>query len=358
MHPLLTRGSRLALYLLVWAGLGAILAGSLARPAGVGPMPALALVVPLALVYGFVCLSSWYVCKATPIRTSRATTLLANVMGATIVASGFWLTLGHGVAWVMARLPALRGVDVLFAHNSPMLFLVVALAYLLTAAASYAVLAVEESRATEQRALEMQLLAREAELKTLRAQIAPHFLFNSLHSINALTTTDPPAARRMCLLLAEFLRASLRLGLRDRVPFGEELALTRRFFEIEQVRFGGRLATEEAIEPGLDGCAVPPLLLQPLAENAVAHGISGLVEGGTIRIEARRADAALEVAIENPYDRDRPPRARTGVGLENVRRRLATRYGGAAGLREDDQNGRFRVTVTVPWDEVPGSRHE
>ena len=140
-------------------------------------------------------------------------------------------------------------------------------------------LSVEESRAAETRALELQLLAREAELKTLRAQIDPHFLFNCLHSISALTGTDPPAARRMCLLLGEFLRTSVKLGAQDRIPFADELALAERYLEIERVRFGSRLAIERAIADGVGSCAVPALLLQPLVENAVTHGIAHLRGG-------------------------------------------------------------------------------
>jgi LytS/YehU family sensor histidine kinase len=148
----------------------------------------------------------------------------------------------------------------------------------------YLLMAFETSRQTETRGLGLEILAREAELKALRAQIDPHFLFNSLNSISALTTADPSGARRMCLLLADFFRSSVRLASRDMVPLSDEIAMVRQYLEIEKVRFGSRLETAIAMEPECESCPVPPLILQPLVENAVRHGINSLIEGGAVRI--------------------------------------------------------------------------
>jgi two-component system sensor histidine kinase AlgZ len=348
MHPIFARGYRLVLYVVVWLNVGGLMAGAIVRRGGLDLVQALAIVLPVAILYGFVCLSSWYVCRATPLRTAGWVTILANIGGATVVASMLWTVVGRTWAWAVSRFPGFAGVDEAFARETFLFFVLDALLYLLVAAGHYVILAAEESRATEQRVLEIQLLAREAELKALRAQIEPHFLFNSLNSISALATADPPGARRMCVLLGEFLRASLKLGLRERIPLAEEMALARRFFEIEQVRFGARLHFEQAIDEGIGECLVPPLLLQPLAENAVGHGIAQMLEGGTVRLDARRQDGALRIVIENPVDPDRPKRARGGVGLDNVRRRLATHYGGRATLDVEDRPDCFRVTIALP----------
>ena len=350
MNPILARGDRLVLYLGGWVVIGGLLASALARPGGLAWGRTLVILIPLSLVYGFVCLSAWYVCRATPLKTSGALTLLVNIGGAAIVASAFWLLLGQGFVRLATRVPALEKAAGLYApDNLLLLFIVGMLLYLLAAAAHYVVIALEESRAAETRALELQLLAREAELKALRAQIDPHFLFNCLHSISALTGADPPAARRMCLLLGEFLRTSVKLGAQDRIPFAEELALAERYLEIERVRFGPRLTIARAIEDGVGACAVPALLLQPLVENAVTHGVAHLVEGGTVRLEAGRANGELRVAIENRCDPDRPKRPRTGVGLQNVRKRLAAQYGNAASIETEESAGRFRVELRLPW---------
>jgi LytS/YehU family sensor histidine kinase len=114
------------------------------------------------------------------------------------------------------------------------------------------------------------------------------------------------------------------------------------------VRFGARLCYEQAVDPGVAAFPVPPLLLQPLVENAVNHGIAQILEGGTVRLQAALAGSALRIVVENPFDRDGGRIQRHGVGLDNVRKRLATQYGGRATVDVDDANGRFRVTMTLP----------
>lgn len=152
----------------------------------------------------------------------------------------------------------------------------------------------------------------------------------------------------MCVLLGDFLRSNVRLGLRELIPLGDELSLVRQFLEIEQVRFGSRLAFDVSVEDGLEACLVPPLLLQPLAENAVGHGIANLLQGGTVSVRAVCDGGVLRVAFENPVDPDRPRRPRTGVGLDNVRRRLATHFGGQAALEYSDAGTSVRVAVSLP----------
>jgi LytS/YehU family sensor histidine kinase len=235
------------------------------------------------------------------------------------------------------------------------LFVAGVVLYAQSIVAHYLALAFESARAAERRLLESQLSAREAELKALRAQLNPHFLFNSLNSISALVGSDPEAARRMCHLLGDFLRTSLALGARARVTLSEELALAERYLAVEQVRFGPRLAVERDVEPAAESCLVPPLLLQPLVENAVKHGVASRVEGGTIRIAARRRSGRLEVSVENPFDADAPPRRGHGLGLENVRRRLETLDPDSAGLTVRREDGRFLASLHLPAleDEAP-----
>jgi two-component system, LytTR family, sensor histidine kinase AlgZ len=212
----------------------------------------------------------------------------------------------------------------------------------------YLLIAVEASREAERRALEQHLMAKEAELRALRAQIDPHFMFNSLHSISALTATDPEAARQMALLLATFLRETLRLGALHRISLADEFAIIDRFLAIEQIRFGPRLRVERLADPDVSACLVPPLLLQPLVENAVVHGVSQLVDGGTITVRASRTPALLTVEIENPCDPDRARTRGVGLGLELLRRRLTTQYGFADAVHATERDGRFRVEVRLP----------
>jgi LytS/YehU family sensor histidine kinase len=181
-------------------------------------------------------------------------------------------------------------------------------------------------------------------------QINPHFLFNSLHSIAALATVDGARAREMCVRLAGFLRGSLGLGDRESIPLREELALARSYLEVEQARFGARLQVEEDIEPACEDCAVPALVLQPLIENAVKHGIAGLVEGGRIKLSARRRGADVSITVENAFDPDMPAPRNMGLGLAHVRRRLQVRYGEDAVFDAGPRGGVYRVALRFPCE--------
>jgi two-component system sensor histidine kinase AlgZ len=198
--------------------------------------------------------------------------------------------------------------------------------------------------------MQASILAREAELKALKAQVNPHFLFNSLNSISALTSSDAPRAREMCVLLGDFLRRTLGLGEKSAIPLEEELSLVRAFLAVEKIRFGARIQMEENIQHEALQIQIPPLLLQPLVENAVAHGIANLVEGGWIRLDAKYSGGNLSISLENNFDPDAPPRRRGGVGLANVRQRLFARYGESASFVASTDGSRFRVAIEMPID--------
>ena len=211
MHPILARGGRLALYLGLWAAVGALLGVLLAAQIGLGWRQAGLVALPLAFLYAFVCLSAWYVSRGMPLAATGALRIVATAVTASAISSAMWLLAARTwVDWLARRgfVPAFgatTGLYVLFAAFGVLL-------YLLALAISYLIAVVEHTRAAERQALQVQVLAREAELRMLRAQIDPHFLFNSLHSISALTGSDAASARRMCVLLADFLRESLALG--------------------------------------------------------------------------------------------------------------------------------------------------
>ena len=211
MHPILEDRRRLALYLLAWLLVGLLL--TLGLRSDSPWLTAAAFLLPLCFVYAFFGLSAWYLCRAFPIdAASRLSTLIIVQMTAAACASAIWVGLAYIWAGALdALIPGLFA-QAFFAEQRPLLFVVGTLLFWLAAAAHYLLIAFQASRDAEVRAIELTLLAREAELRALRAQIDPHFIFNSLHSISALTATDAAAARRMCLLLADFLRETLRLG--------------------------------------------------------------------------------------------------------------------------------------------------
>lgn len=353
MHPILGHWPRLALYTLAWAVAGAALA-VLAR--GAAPLrweAAFLFAVPLAVVVGWALLAPWWLCRAHPVAPGAMTDVATTHAFAALQAGAVAGVAALVWAFVLTRWgrAALTRGDLL--RLFALLAVLGAALWVFSAAVHYVALAVEASRAAERRELESRVAAREAELRALRAQLNPHFLFNSLNSINALVGADPEGARRMCERLGDFLRRTLALGSRADVALAEELELVGRYLEIEQVRFGDRLRVDRRVAPGADACRVPPLLLQPLVENAVKHGVAGTVAGGTVALAVGRTDDALRIEVENPVDPDAPAPHGAGVGLENVRRRLEAFGRPGATLAAERGEDWFRVTITLP---LAGSR--
>jgi two-component system, LytTR family, sensor histidine kinase AlgZ len=354
MHPILAHGRRLALYLVFWALFGVLLAALFSIQAGLTRWAAALIALPLSMIYGSVCLSAWYVSRSLPLARTGTIRIGTTALASAVVTSGAWLLIARGWLRVLEWLGALEDAAGRAAGMQALLFGFGVLLYLLSLAVSYLLIAFEQSKEAERRGLEVQVFAREAELRSLRAQIDPHFLFNSLHSISALTTIDPPAARRMCVLLAEFLRESLALGAEARITLGQELRLAARFLDVERVRFGDRL--QVAIDAGgADRFLVPPLLLQPIVENAVTHGIAHTVDGGTVRIAASVTPATLRITVENPCDPDRPKGTGAGVGLANVRARLRALHSDGAWASASEADGVWRVEVALPPAEAESS---
>jgi LytS/YehU family sensor histidine kinase len=151
----------------------------------------------------------------------------------------------------------------------------------------------------------------------------------------------------MCEALGEFMRLTLALAARESVPLADEMALVERYLSIERVRFGARLASDVQVAPGAETALVPPLLLQPLVENAVKHGVASRLEGGCIRIDARREAEHLVVRIENPCDAEPVARRGASVGLENVRQRLRATDSGRSQLVAGRDGEMFRVVLTL-----------
>lgn len=348
VHPLLERRGRLIAYLGLAAAFGLLLALLLDTIAPGQRKAAFAFAVPMAVLYAFQCLSAWYSVRQLPAERPGGGRLVLLLSVAALVSATLWSTAGYGWALLLDRSPAFRGLPERYRLFLPILFLIGVFLYALAVLLHLLFVVVERGRVAERRALELQVHAREAELKALKAQLDPHFLFNSLNSVSALIGSDPPAARRMCYLMAGFFRKSLGLGQKQRVPLSEELYLAETYLAIEEVRFGERLRTALVVSEGTQTLAVPPLILQPLIENAVHHGVAHLLEGGAVTISAGRRDDLLELAVDNPCDPERPASRGAGVGLANVRNRVEALYGHRARVDVEATPDRYRVRLLLP----------
>jgi two-component system, LytTR family, sensor histidine kinase AlgZ len=333
-----------AVYLLFWAGLSVVPCVLLRSTT---PLGAFTLTLASTVGFAVVTLPTWFLCRALPLRPGRTFRVLSVHGAAAAVWGVFFIATTKLLAEVLGLLPEWRRLPVEVGRSEGALFGVAALFYLLVATFHYVLSELQLRHEALERESALAVQAQRAELQALKAQVHPHFLFNSLNTVNALIGYDPPKAREACVLLAEYLRGTLRAQDHALVPLREEWALCERYLKVEALRLGERLVVDIELDAAAQECLVPSLLLQPLVENAMTHGISPVEEPRPLRIRAERRGARLALQLENGVDP--APRARDGgVGLANVRARLSAQYGKDAVLRVEKDSERFAVLLDLP----------
>jgi LytS/YehU family sensor histidine kinase len=206
-----------------------------------------------------------------------------------------------------------------------------------------------DQKENENRKAEAEKLARDAELYNLRQQLQPHFLFNSLNSINALIGFKPDQARKMIHQLSDFLRGTLKKDDQQNVTLTEELAHLQLYLDIEKVRFGHRLMTEISCDTKCQECTLPPMILQPIVENAIKFGLYDTTDSVTVSIRAEWEDNYLIIMIQNPYDPTTArPRRGTGFGLSGVQRRLDLLYARTDLVETHANDNIFTTIIKIP----------
>jgi LytS/YehU family sensor histidine kinase len=234
--------------------------------------------------------------------------------------------------------------------NLPIYWIIVSIAQALT---HY-----RRAQERERRAIELEARLTEARLDALRMQLHPHFLFNTLHAISTLVHKDPNAADEMIGNLSELLRAALDTSDRQEVTLGEELSFLDHFLEIQQTRFGERLRVERQVDTALLAAYVPTLILQPLVENAIRHGVEPHPGPGVIAIAARREGEGLRLTVRDNGAGPKPAaREREGIGLANTRARLEQLYGATARLRFSAAAEGYTAELEIPYHEHPSHTH-
>lgn len=280
---------------------------------------------------------------------------LALLTGSALPATVFWLIVACLLKRPLARLPlpAQYGAGVLLGavaglYGCGMLALAGLLvpAPWLASASSGALLAAVLVAVLALRARGRMPADTAARLSELQSRIRPHFLFNTLNSAIALVRAEPAKAEALLEDLSDLFRHAL-VDQGPSVTLGEEIALARRYLEIEQVRFGERLQLEWALDPQADGARLPPLLLQPLLENAVRHGVEPSPSGAQIRISTQRRGSSVVIKVTNTVPAGPGPQGH-GVALANVRDRLRLLHDVQCNFQTIHKNGLYQVRIEVP----------
>ncbi|HEU4456902.1 MAG TPA: histidine kinase, partial [Longimicrobium sp.] len=258
--------------------------------------------------------------------------------------------------WPVLRpqLPPEMGLLELAFREYRRIFAIFIMVYFGIVAVHHAITSQREAERKTLRESQLETLLERSRRDLLRMQLHPHFLFNTLHAISALMAQDTHAARRMITRLSDLLRLSLENDAAHEVTLEEEVEFLDKYLEIQRIRFGDRLTVRYDVDPAARTLLVPRLLLQPLAENAITHGLSRLEGPGTLAVEAHRENGRLVIRVldDGPGIAEGGPR-RQGVGLGNTRERLEQLYGDEQRLvLENRPEGGAEVRVEIPASTV------
>ena len=347
-HPILSNKVRLIVWWLVWLFLA--LGQSLLFYFVYGSFISISLIdsVVSLLIYSGIALSLWYPFRFFNSGVTTTTGLISNLVASGALSVTLWVLITKFIMTVV--LPEQTNYATYWNDTFPyrvgtgvFIYGLIILTYYLFESLSN----LSEKNAKEAK---LESLVKETELKMLRSQINPHFLFNSLNSVSSLTITDPEKARDMVVKLSEFMRYALSRKDEQPVTLQNELENLRLYLEIEKVRFGDKLTTEESIDSNCLEFKIPVMLLQPLYENAVKHGVYESTESVRIITTAKIIDGYIEITISNNYDPSPSLKKGTGTGLTNVSRRLQLFYGNKASIKTIKENGIYTVSLYLPVD--------
>jgi len=297
------------------------------------------------VLFGGMGLGVWYMVVYTDPDEMSRLQFLGNHIAAALIFISLWLFVGGVIVHLFVQSPTYYG----FYENSyPGRAWTCLLLYVLLVLFYYLIVYYRNFREKVERTAQLESMVKESELKALKSQINPHFLFNSLNSIASLTMTRPERAREMVVCLSEFMRYSLKSRNEERVSLKQELHNIELYLKIEKVRFGQKLIYHFDIEEEAGECLVPNLILQPIFENAIKYGVYEAIEPVEIRLKAVVVAEFLVLDIENDFDPDTVPTKGEGVGLRNIGSRIRVMYGRSGLLDVEKRMNTFHVHMKIP----------
>lgn len=290
-------------------------------------------------------LGLWYIVRYSNPESSDRLRVLMSLIVTGIFSVGLWLWLGNAILYTTQMDQAYKD----FLEGSQLWRLVMGSLYYAVIILIYYLISYNQNLQDQKnRQFQLATAAKEAELKMLKFQINPHFIFNSLNSISALTLSDPQKAQKMIVKLSSFLRYSIGKDNQETNLLKDEIENIKLYLDIEKVRFGERLVFKSHISPECMDCTLPNLILQPLFENAIKHGVQESIETIHVNLTAERLNHTLHIEISNNFDPEAVSQKGAGIGLKNIRQRLSLLYGSQELLQYAKENNQFKVTIEIP----------
>ncbi len=344
-NPIL-QSKNLVLYIIFWIIVIGVYSGLLHYSQNVHPAAALADGIVFNLLLAGLGLALWYPAKFLTFESISFLNVLLRHTAAAVLFTTLWLIAGF--VFINTILTPGQKYDVFFYDTLIWRFLIGILFYFLITSFYYVIIYYSGYHERNTKEAELKSLITEAELKSLKFQINPHFIFNSLNSMSALTTINPAKAREMILKLADFLRYTLANNTRQQNPLHEELKNIKLYLDIEKIRFEDKFEYVEEVQTECLETLVPNMILQPLVENAIKHAVYETLNKVTIKLSCIPEDQFLRIMISNNYDKDGKKKSGAGVGLQNIKNRLKLIYNMENLMSIENGEGVFTVSLFIP----------
>ncbi|HEX7027047.1 MAG TPA: histidine kinase [Gammaproteobacteria bacterium] len=347
MHPVFSSNRGLQAIIVLWLALSFLLAFMVSEYSESGLADGLLLFTPWYFILLFFCLSNFYLCELLPLDNTRMARLLGAQGAAATVTALIWMTLGY--FWAKYG-PHSNAADPSAVFQSSM-YINAALGgivYIVWIIVHYAWLNARGNEEDNSEKLRQKLLISQIELQVIRATLHPHFLYNSLNMLANLSLAAPEKIHSLCVQMSDFLRYSVNYAKKDVVTVNEELAHIQNYLNIEQERFGDKLKLEYTVDNAARPEMIIPLILFPLVENSIKHGIDSSLDGGFINVEILKRSNELIFDISNSFDPTGIKPQSSGLGQQSLQKRIAAHYGVAARMNIHKENGLYRVTLSLP----------
>ncbi|MBN1652122.1 MAG: histidine kinase [Bacteroidales bacterium] len=348
-HPLFVNKTIFGLYILAWVMLIGIQTLAFFQLFSVSWFYALMDSLLFGSLYFLIGIGVWYFIRITQPDKNNLLPFALDHLASAIIIVSLWV---YGGTYLLSLIfsNSTEYVDLIWSSiawrygNGFMFYIILIVVYYLY-----------ENNKEEQERKEMEAELRSTlqitEIDLLRSKLNPHFLFNSLNSLNALIQTDTESASRMLIQLADFLRFSIEKDKQEEIAFKEELENLERYMAIEQVRFGDRLKFVHAFQDNALDLKIPAMLMQPLIENTIKYGLGSKLGAIEVYISGKKQAGELVIEIENSYDKSANVKKGSGHGIENVRKRLEMIYKNAAEFSIEKTQDVFKVRILIPQRE-------
>ena len=348
LHPFVNNKTSFSIYAFVWCIIALTQIAALIYFLDTGISYAIFDSIIFNAVFFALGLALWYPTSFIDFEHTSGSRLFMNHATGAFVTSGIWIGISY---FLLSRIFAGSEEYIAFLNSSLIWrFLIGILFYIIIVSVNYLTIYYNNFRETLSKESELNALVKEAELKTLKYQINPHFIFNSLNSISSLTISDPDKARDMTIKLSSFMRGTLSRNEKQKNKLEEELENVKLYLDIEKIRFEEKFELVEKLSEECKQIEVPNMILQPLFENAIKHGVYESLDKVTITIECKKEKGYMKISVINNYDKDGAPRKGEGIGIINIKNRLKLIYNQDNLLQVSKSDDIFTANLFIPLE--------